>query len=360
MAEVNIRNERIEMLKAFDAAESGVKGLIDSGLSKIPQIFVRPSDEVAQELTYKTAEIEVGVIDLTDIYNNPERRKRVIEEVRIAAETWGFFQVVNHGIPQTVLDDLIDGVKMFNEMEAEEKRKYYSRDPTRRVQLNTNYDLFNSKTANWRDTLIISSPDEIRSDELPSPFRERTIEYSKQVTLLGRIILELLWEGLGLEGEYLKSMECANGQQMACHYYPACPQPELTLGTTKHSDIGFITILLQNQINGLQVLYQDQWVDVRPIRGALVVNIGDLLQLVSNGKFKSSKHRVVVNSIGPRISVASFFSGPSSEVKRYGPIAELTSEENPPKYREIVLGEYRLKFLKTGLDDYLGLNYYNL
>ncbi|KAH6770041.1 2-oxoglutarate and oxygenase superfamily protein [Perilla frutescens var. hirtella] len=147
------------------------------------------------------------------------------------------------------------------------------------------------------------------------------------------------------------------GHRISCHYYPVCPEPELTLGNTMHSDIGFITILLQNQISGLQVLYQHQWIDVEPIPGGLVVNIGDLLQLVSNGKkFISSKHRVVANSIGPRISVASFFNGPSCEGKCYGPIKELTSEENPPKYREIVFGEYLLKIVNTGLDQYLGLD----
>lgn len=170
-SEVNYQNDRSEMVKAFDATKSGVKGLIDSGLSKLPQIFVRPSDELAQELTYKTGQAEVPLIDLTDVHNNPERRKRIVEEVRIASETCGFFQVTNHGIPQSVLDEMIDGVNKFNGMDAEEKAKYYTRDPKRRVKFNTNYDLLNSKTANWRDTLGISFAEELPSHELPAPCR---------------------------------------------------------------------------------------------------------------------------------------------------------------------------------------------
>ncbi|KAH6770037.1 hypothetical protein C2S52_014840 [Perilla frutescens var. hirtella] len=364
MAGVDVAHQqfdRIEMLKAFDETQAGVKGLIDSGVSKIPQIFVRPSNELARELTYKTAhqdEVEVPLIDLSD-FKNPEMRKRIVEQVRAASETWGFFQVVNHGIPSNVSDAMIDGIKRFNEMDVEEKRKYYSRDSTRKVRFNSNRDLFTSRTANWRDTLTITSADQLCSQELPASCRESTVEYSKHVEVLGSAVMELLSEGLGLEAGHLNSMVCTKGHRISSNYYPACPEPELTLGTTMHSDLGFITLLLQNHISGLQVLYQDRWLDVEPIPGGLVINIGDLLQLVSNGKFKSSKHRVVANSFGPRISVACFI-GPNSLVKSYAPITELISEENPAKYREVILGEYLHNFVNIGLDEYLGLDYYKL
>ena len=105
------------------------------------------------------------------------------------------------------------------------------------------------------------------------------MEYKEQVMRLGLKLLELMSEAIGLNPNHLKDMDCAEGLAILCHYYPACPQPELTMGTTKHSDNDFLTILLQDQIGGIQVLHQDQWVDVPPEPGALVINVGELLQV---------------------------------------------------------------------------------
>ncbi|KAK6150876.1 hypothetical protein DH2020_015808 [Rehmannia glutinosa] len=360
-------DERMKMVKAFDETKAGVKGLMDSGLLKIPNIFVRPSEELAQEslLTYKntTTKIQVPVIDLSDIQINADKRKQIVEQVRIASETWGFFQVVNHGIPLTVLDGMIDGVRKFNDQDVVEKKKYYSRDIKRRVRFNSSYDLFTSTTASWKDTLTISFSGPAHPEELPPSCRELAMEYSKHVEILGNSMLGLLSEALGLKTDHLENMECSEGHRLHCNYYPACPEPQLAIGITNHSDAGFLTILLQNQIvTGLQVLHQGQWLDIQPIPGALVINIGDLLQLVSNGKFRSNEHRATTSHIGPRISVACFFSGPlnGDMNKIYGPIEELISEENPRVYRNVLLSEYVAKFLSTSMDKYRALDYYKL
>ena len=87
-------------------------------------------------------------------------------------------------------------------------------------------------------------------------------------------------EALGLPSDYLGNMKSMETITMTCHYYPACPEPHLTLGASKHKDPAFLTIVLQDYLGGLQVVNQDKWVDVNCVKGALVVNIGELMQVM--------------------------------------------------------------------------------
>ncbi|CAA7058073.1 unnamed protein product [Microthlaspi erraticum] len=181
------------------------------------------------------------------------------------------------------------------------------------------------------------------------------IEYSKEVMKLGKLVFELLSEALGLNSNHLKDMDCTNSLLLLGHYYPPCPQPDLTLGLSKHSDNAFLALLLQDHIGGLQVLHDNYWVDVPPVPGALVINVGDLLQLITNDKFISVEHRVLANRTGPRISVACFFSSYlMSNPRVYGPIKELLSEKNPPKYSDTTIKEYAIS---KGSDGNSGLHH---
>ncbi|CAI9776897.1 unnamed protein product [Fraxinus pennsylvanica] len=325
-------NDRMRELKEFEETKSGVKGLVDSGIVKIPKMFIRPDDELAGESNHGRTNIQI------------------INDLKQASKDCGFFQVLNHGIPPSVLDDMLEGIRRFHEQDAEIKKEFYSRDLLKKVKYASNIDLYRSSSANWRDTLTISLlvSDRVEPDELPAVCRSSTMEYIDQVTKLGELLFKLLAEALGLKREHLVEMGCAKGRIFVCHYYPACPEPELTLGTSKHTDPCFLTVLLQDQIGGLQVLNNNQWINVQPLAGSLVVNIGDLFQIISNDEFKSAEHRVVANQVGPRISTACFFTAPP---KMYGPIEEMRTEENPPiydKFTEAVVENVRSSYSVPG------------
>lgn len=344
--------DRAKELKAFDDTKMGVKGLVDSGVRTLPKMFIRPSHELLEEMMTPSVKLQVPVVNFEDI-SKKERYAEIVEEVRDASEKWGFFQVVNHGIPLEVLQKMLEGVRLFHEQDAEKKKKLYTRDRTQKVLYQSNYDLYTSRTANWRDTLTIDTSYSGHFDpkELPEICRNAMLEYFNQVLKLSDLLLELLSMGLGLKPHHLKDMECNKGWTVVNLYYPACPAPELTLGTSKHSDSTFFTILLQDHIGGLQILHENKWVDVQPIPGALIVNIGDILQIMSNDKFKSVYHRVTANHVGPRISVAFFLKGIMSSPKLYGPMKELLSEENEAVYREFTLSEFQAHFLSRSLDE---------
>ncbi|KAG4399082.1 hypothetical protein GLYMA_08G169201v4 [Glycine max] len=133
------------------------------------------------------------------------------------------------------------------------------------------------------------------------------------------------------------------------NYYPPFPNPELTVGVGRHSDLGTITALLQDEIGGLYVKMEEEndagkgeWLEIPPIPGALVINIGDILEILSNGKYKSAEHRTKTTSIKARVSVPLFTLPIATE--RIGPLPEAVKNDGFAQYREVAMQDYTKNF----------------
>ncbi|XP_050374919.1 1-aminocyclopropane-1-carboxylate oxidase homolog 3-like [Argentina anserina] len=359
--EVPTNYDRKQELKAFDDTKEGVKGLVDAGIAEIPRIFYHAPDGCSIDNTSDPEETQhsIPVIDLEGLFD-PTKREEIVAAVGEASESWGFFQIENHGIPLNVLEEMKEGVRGFHEQDTEVKKQFYTRDNlSNSFVYNSNFDLYSAPATNWRDSFMCyMAPTSPKKEELPEVCSEILAEYSNQVMKLGKLLFELFSEALGLKSSHLNDIGCSEGLLVLGHYYPACPQPELTMGTSKHADSNFISVLLQDDIGGLQVLHQNKWIDVP---GAVVINIGDLGQAISNDRFKSVEHRVLANRRGPRVSVASFFStGVRPSTKLFGPIKELLSEDNPSKYRETTVRDFNVYYRAKGLDGNSALSHFKL
>ncbi|KAK8628276.1 hypothetical protein V6N13_063985 [Hibiscus sabdariffa] len=345
--------DRAVEVQRFDESKIGVKGLVDSGLTTIPPIFIHPIDTLS-DLKAKPQSVVVPTIDLSG------PRSTVLEQVASASRTFGFFQIVNHGVPVQVLDRMIGSIRAFHEQPTDVKAKFYTRDLEGGVIFVSNFDLFHSKAASWRDTLRIKLGRRLPElEDIPEVCRDEVVQWNLHSEALGERLMGLLSEGLGLDMDRLKN-SCLDARTMLGHYYPRCPQPDLTVGIASHTDPGVLTLLLQDHIGGLQIKHKGGWVDVKPVHGALVINIADILQILSNDEYVSVEHRVLANpSKEPRVSIAVFFS-PSARETLYGPFSELTSPEKPLRYCQFVYHDYMRRFFTKELDGKTLTNYYRI
>ncbi|XXG77556.1 hypothetical protein AAC387_Pa08g1689 [Persea americana] len=314
----------------------------------LPQNYIRPQSQRPQ-----LSQVVSQPVPLIDLGGSEDEILRQIDE---ACRSFRCFQVINHGILPETMRKVTEIAREFFHLPIEEKMKYYSDDPLKKMRLSTSSNIRKEKVHNWRDYLRLHCHplEEFVNDwpSTPSSFKDVVSTYCKEVRELGLKLLGVISESLGLEREYIEKVLLGDeqGQHMAINYYPPCPEPDLTYGLPAHTDPNTLTILLlDHQVPGLQVLKDGKWIAVDPHPNALTVNIGDQLQALSNGKYKSLWHRAIVNSNEERISVASFICPANDAV--IAPAKKLTSEETPAIYRSFTYDEYYRRFWSRNLDE---------
>ncbi|KAK7372104.1 hypothetical protein VNO80_05473 [Phaseolus coccineus] len=267
------------------------------------------------------------------------KMKKAFEE---ACKHWGLFRLVNHGVPSTLLTQLQDQAKHLFSLSFESKQASCSSANPVTYFWGTPA-LTSSGTAlttapqniNWVEgfnmPLAHLSPFQSQLPQLHS-FRDSVVEYGEHMSRIGRRLFEAMVKNLDLNIEASSSYVAENSGIMRIYRYPNCSNSNVGLGMEVHTDSSVLSILSQeNEVSGLELLKDHQWLTVKPISNTLIVNLGDMMQAISDEKYKSVTHRVKLNCERERISIC-YFVFPDEDL-----------QIQSSKYRPFSYKEFRAK-----------------
>ncbi|KAF8397282.1 hypothetical protein HHK36_016195 [Tetracentron sinense] len=329
-----------------------VQSLSDSGLPVVPDRYIKPPSQRPSLDSASPTESSIPLIDLGGLFGDDANlRASIINRISEACTDWGFFQVVNHGVSPVLMDQMLQVWRQFFHLPIELKQ-VHANSPRTYEGYGSRLGVEKGAILDWSDYFFLhylpsSLKDYNKWPALPNSCREVIEEYGKELVKLCTILMKVLSINLGLGEDYLQNMFGGDdiGSCLRVNFYPKCPQPDLTLGLSSHSDPGGMTLLLpDDRVAGLQVRKGDNWVTVKPAKHAFIVNIGDQIQVLSNAIYKSVEHRVIVNSAEERVSLA-FFYNPKSDLP-IEPAKELVTPDRPALYPPMTFNEYRL-YIRT-------------
>ena len=287
----------------------------------------------------------VPVIDLSRDDDNEE----LIQEIVKACQNPGFFQVINHGIPQSLLDSFRHQCRLYFALDHSTKQSWKRQAYNARGYFD---DELTKQVRDWKECLDVGVPgsrdwnledDDTQNScldgfnrfppaEILPDYRRVTIEYFESCVVLSKRLASLMARGLGISSNepFLLDMAANHSSYLRTNYYPPYHEEESehqqqlgsdrdnsgpsSLGISPHSDAGFLTVLLQDDdCHSLQVPTNGthgEWIRVEPIPGALAINTGDMAQVWSNGKYQAPLHRVLTNTEKSRYSAPFFYNPP--------------------------------------------------
>ena len=307
------------------------------------------------------AEVNIPRLDLNDyVKGSPEQKKKFSEDIGKAYNETGFVTIANHGMTPELMEELYAEVKKFFTLSDEEKLKYEKPELAgqRGYTSKGKEKAKDSKTPDlkefWQSGQVVTDgdpvkneyPDNVMVEELPR-FNEVTREVYKRLEEAGKHLLRAIAVYLELPENYFDD-KVHNGNSIlrAIHYFPiedpdALPSDAVRAGA--HEDINLITLLIGASADGLEVLTRDnQWFPVKANVEDIVVNVGDMLQRLTNNRLKSTTHRVVNPPrelmLSSRFSVP-FFLHPKSQMDLTC-LESCIDDSNPKSYEDITAGEY--------------------
>lgn len=274
----------------------------------------------------------------------------IVDQIREACSTWGFFYVVNHGVDALLTERLYAQSEAFFALPAALKATI------KRSATNSKGWYDDELTKNKRDWkegfdmgAQLGSLDGVGLDgfnqwpdasfNLPH-FESTCREYFVAVEHLARLLASAMSVGLGMPADHFAPELDKHTSFMRLNYYPRCPDPDSNMCISPHTDSGVLTVLTQSPVQALQVERDGEWLNVPPLANSFVINTGDVMQVWSNGLYRAPQHRVIAQRSLVRYSVP-FFLNPNYETN-YAPIPSTVTAQRHARYRPINWGKFRL------------------
>ncbi|KAG7034678.1 Codeine O-demethylase, partial [Cucurbita argyrosperma subsp. argyrosperma] len=313
-----------------------LKELVESSSKiNIPQNFIR-LDQEPSSTSHPSTFPAPPTIDMSRLLS-PQHSRSELLNLHSACKQWGLFQLVNHGVSSSLLEEVKSEIEGFFELPLDEKMKFCMK-AGEFEGYGTVVRSMDQKL-DWGDRFyMITNPLSRRKPHLlphfPPSLRNTLESYLKATKKIAMSLLRMMAGNLEMEVRKMEELFEDGMEAVRMTYYPPCPRPELVVGLRPHSDATGVTILNQlNGVEGLQVKKDGTWFPVSFIPDGLMVNVGDVVEIMSNGVYNSIEHRAAVNSEKGRMSIAVFYN-PRFEAE-IGP-----QTQSPPLFRRIVMEDY--------------------
>ncbi|KAK7324480.1 hypothetical protein VNO77_28054 [Canavalia gladiata] len=345
--------EMTEPLWSFLLVPS-VQELAKENISNIPTRYIQDMPVISQ--SNGNCSVQIPVIDMQSLLSTQSSE---LLKFHLACKQWGFFQLVNHGISSSLLEKVKLEIEDFFNLPMSEKKKFWQ-SPQQMEGFGQVFVLNEDQKLDWGDMFFMTTlPKHLRKPHLfpqfPLPFRDTLDLYSEELKNLSMVIFGQMEKALKMEEMEMVKLFEDGRQAMRMNYYPPCPQPEKVIGLTAHSDgVGLGINLQVNDVDGLEIKKDGMWVPVRPLPNAFIINVGEILEIITNGIYQSVEHRATVNSEKERLSIATSYN-PKLDIV-VGPAASLITEQIPARYKRIRVEEYYKGLFARKLD---GKSYLN-
>ncbi|KAK1285815.1 S-norcoclaurine synthase 1 [Acorus calamus] len=323
-----------------------VQALASKKLGHIPTRYIRPETETETILR------DIPTVDLSKLLDQRSSDEES-KNLHFACEEWGFFHLVNHGVGVEVIEKMKLDIKEFFKQPLEVKEAYKQL-PSSVEGYGQAFVASDEQKLDWADIVYLNTrPIPLRKMRFwptqPPSFIETLDQYTFELRKVADILFRVMAKNLGVDADVLTNKFEEGVQSVRINYYPPCPQADKALGLSPHTDGIGLTILLQiNEVQGLQIKKDDNWIPISPLLpDSFIVNIGDVIEILSNGKYKSTNHRAMVNREKERLSIGTFMS-PSFDTD-IGPPPELV-RDGEAFYKSMTYGQFFSHFLSGQLN----------